>query len=481
MNGVHGSKVFNWAPVILVGFLATGIFIGFSQWVYDDPFITYRYARNLLNGLGFVYNPGERILSTTTPLFTLILAIIGLGVPDLHLLAIILGIVSLAIGGLFIFDLARTWNSPIVGWTGILLYPTFPLLVSTLGSETSIYLALCLGSFAFYARKKLITSGIFIALATLARPDGIIILGILGLDYLFRRKRPVPWKPLSIVFVILISWVVFAWFYFGSPLPVTLAAKQGQGSMAISQGFPRGLLTVIRGYGAWFYIEVFLALLGVFLTVWKKRQWGVILIWPVVYFASYSILGVSRYFWYYAPLVPGFIIAVGLGLTAVAELIKSADRNIVRVFRLDIVIPSVFLIFLLFSNGRSLWRMRTLNDPRYSIYRAAGEWLNENTLPGEEVGALEVGIIGFFANRPMVDFAGLIQPKVAEQFTFETTYEDSALWAVDNYSIDYLVLQDGLFTRLEQGYVKQNCVPAQLFLGDQYSYHWNLSIYDCRR
>jgi hypothetical protein len=275
--------------------------------------------------------------------------------------------------------------------------------------------------------------------------------------------------------------VVFAWFYFGSPLPVTLAAKQGQGSMAISQGFPRGLLTVIRGYGAWFYIEVFLALLGVFLTVWKKRQWGVILIWPVVYFASYSILGVSRYFWYYAPLVPGFIIAVGLGLTAVAELIKSADRNIVRVFRLDIVIPSVFLIFLLFSNGRSLWQMRTQIDTRYSIYRAAGEWLNENTLPGEEVGALEVGIIGFFANRPMVDFAGLLQPKVAEQFTSETTYEDSALWAVDNYSIDYLVLQDGLFTRLEQGYVKQNCVPAQLFLGDQYSYHWNLSIYDCRR
>ena len=319
MNGVLGKKVFNWVPVILVGLLAAGIFFAFSQWVYDDPFITYRYARNLLNGFGFVYNPGERVLSTTTPLFTLILAIIGWGVPDLHLLAIILGIVSLAIGGLFIFDLARTWNSPIVGWTGLLLYPTFPLLVSTLGSETPIYLALCLGSFAFYARKKLITSGIFIALATLARPDGILILGILGIDYLFRRKNSVPWKSLSIVFIILISWIGFAWLYFGSPIPVTLAAKQQQGSMAISQGFTRGLFTVIRGYDTWFYIEVLLALAGVIFTVWKRRQWGVILIWPMVYFASYSILGVSRYFWYYAPLVPGFIVAVGLGLTAIAE------------------------------------------------------------------------------------------------------------------------------------------------------------------
>jgi hypothetical protein len=262
---------------------------------------------------------------------------------------------------------------------------------------------------------------------------------------------------------------------------VTLAAKQQQGSMTISQGFTRGLLTVIRGYASWpFYLEIFLAMVGVIFVAWKRREWGGILIWPVVYFASYSILGVTRYFWYYAPLVPGLIIAVGLGLNAIANLIKTADRSVARVFRLDIVIPCVFLIFLLFSHGRSLWRMRTQNDPRYTIYRATGEWLNENTLPGEEVGTLEVGIIGFFANRPMVDFAGLIQPKVAEQFTSETTYEDSALWAVDNYSIDYLVLQDGLFNRLEQGYVKQNCEPVQRLQGNQYSYAWNLSIYDCR-
>jgi hypothetical protein len=261
---------------------------------------------------------------------------------------------------------------------------------------------------------------------------------------------------------------------------VTLAAKQQQGSMAISQGFVRGLLTVLRDYGAWFYIEVLLALIGVILTVWKRRQWGVILIWPMVYFASYSILGVSRYFWYYAPLVPGFIVAVGLGLTAIAELLKASNRNIVHVYRLDTVLPSVILLFLLFSNGMSLWQMRTQIDPRYSIYRAAGEWLHENTLPRENVGSLEVGIIGFFADRPMVDFAGLIQPEVAEQFKSETTYEDSALWAVNNYNIDYLVLQDGLFNRLEEGYVAQNCEPVQQLQGDQYSYGWDLNILDCR-
>jgi 4-amino-4-deoxy-L-arabinose transferase-like glycosyltransferase len=40
----------------------------------DDAFITYRYARSLTSGAGFVYNLGEKVLGTTTPLYTLILS-----------------------------------------------------------------------------------------------------------------------------------------------------------------------------------------------------------------------------------------------------------------------------------------------------------------------------------------------------------------------------------------------------------------------
>jgi hypothetical protein len=40
----------------------------------DDSYITFRYARNLLAGLGLVYNSGERVLGTTTPVYTLLMA-----------------------------------------------------------------------------------------------------------------------------------------------------------------------------------------------------------------------------------------------------------------------------------------------------------------------------------------------------------------------------------------------------------------------
>src|SRR5262249_54449789 len=44
----------------------------------DDSYITFRYSRNIVTGNGFVYNPGERVLGTTTPTFTLLMAGISL-------------------------------------------------------------------------------------------------------------------------------------------------------------------------------------------------------------------------------------------------------------------------------------------------------------------------------------------------------------------------------------------------------------------
>src|SRR5262245_3913264 len=54
--------------------VALVLFWLFGERGYDDPYITYRYAADLARGAGFVYNQGERLLSTTTPLYTLILA-----------------------------------------------------------------------------------------------------------------------------------------------------------------------------------------------------------------------------------------------------------------------------------------------------------------------------------------------------------------------------------------------------------------------
>ncbi|MDP2743815.1 MAG: hypothetical protein Q8P00_01960 [Dehalococcoidia bacterium] len=454
------------------------VFAGFYHWFYDDPFITYRFAENLMHGLGFVYNPGQRVLSTTTPLFTILLALGGSLWSDLPHLAILLGAFGLGLGGLFLWELGRAWKTPVAGWTGLLLYPTFPLLLRVLGSEMPLAIAFCLGTLVFYVRQRYHLMAAFAALAILIRPDSVLVPIILASHYLLTIRRPIPWVSFALLDSLILPWFLFAWLYFGSPLPATLAAKQHQGTMAISQGFGHGLLTIAQGtLNDWeYWLEGLLAALGVLFMVRRARPWTIVVVWAVIYFLAYSVLAVSRYYWYYAPLVPAFIAMAGLGVASLKDLRSLTSR--VTLFR---TLAIVLLFLLAIGQLSDLRQLRQLPDDRFRVYRAIGEWLGSNSPSQATIGTLEVGIIGYYAERPMIDFAGLIQPDVAAQFTPNATYEDAALWAVAHYHPDYLVLHDKLFPRLEDGYVRQNCVPVRHFPGVLYGYSADMSVYACPR
>ena len=516
-----------WIIFSYLALMTLGIYLAFSHWAYDDPFITYRYADNIRRGLGFVYNSGERVLSTTTPLFATLLALLSTIWPDLPHLANLIGALSLALGGVLLWDLGRSWDAPAVSWAGVLLYPTFPLVVSTLGSETPLYLALCLGAFAFYARDKYRWVGVFSALAILTRADGILVPALLGLDYILRNVDRIsnpahllqsirrignpPYKAIFLFAALLAPWVVFSWLYFGSPFPATLTVKQQQGLMSISTLFAPGFLRVAGWYrfGWQYWVEAGLAIIGVIWAIRRARRWLIVLAWPLLYFAAYTYLGVTSYFWYYAPLVPGFVVAVGLGVSGTRnqrlgtrdqELgsgrwspeigrrsavsgrrsVVSGRRSVVS-GRWSVIITGLLLAALTLPQVSALARMRQAPDARLGIYRAVGKWLEANTPQDASVGVLEVGIIGYYSHRSMVDFAGLIQPEVATQMGTDTTYEDTAIWAVKQYRPDYLILHAEAFPRLEGGYVTRHCQPERKFLSSAHNFPTAILIYVCDR
>jgi hypothetical protein len=459
---------------------------------YDDPYITYRYAENLRRGFGFVYNPGERIQSTTTPLFTLLLVVLSPLWGDLPHLANLIGVLSLAAGGLLLWELAAIWKAPWAGWIGLLLYPLFPLAITSLGSETPLYIAFCLGAFVTYIRQRYRVTAVCAALAVLTRPDGLLVGMILAVDFAIRYFRhrsstSIPWRAILLFLGILLPWFIFAWVYFGSPLPVTLAAKQQQGAMVVSQRFAQGFFAMLGWYKSWRYeLEAVLALLGVVYILWRARQWLLFLTWPVLYFTAFSILGVSRYFWYYTPLVPSFLILTGLGVHAIAGL------RLYHPLRWKLTVPaitvhlqpvqilcSVLLAILCLAQASSLTRLRQ-PDPRYAIYRAAGEWLAAYTPAEAVVGALEVGILGYFTHRPMVDFAGLLQPEVTAQLAGWNNYEHAAVWAVEHYQPQYLVLFPGDFPQLEQEYVALRCNLKVTFLSHNNTLNRELAVFECQ-
>jgi hypothetical protein len=127
-----------------------------------------------------------------------------------------------------------------------------------------------------------------------------------------------------------------------------------------------------------------------------------------------------------------------------------------------------------------MFYIRQNPDKRYPIYQAIGNWLQANTSPDADVAALEIGIIGYYSRRPMIDFSGLIQPQIAAQLKPSSDYETAAIWAVEQYHPNYLVLVEGSFDRLEKNYVAQKCQQIEHFIGSIYDYSKDMNIYACR-
>ena len=83
-----------WTALALAVFGAAVTFVAYRDYVMEDAYITYRYAQNLAAGNGFVFNPGERVLGTSTPLYAMVLGLAGLLGLDIaaHLRRVVLGI-----------------------------------------------------------------------------------------------------------------------------------------------------------------------------------------------------------------------------------------------------------------------------------------------------------------------------------------------------------------------------------------------------
>ena len=459
------------------------LFVSFKDRVSDDPYITYRYAYNLVNRSVLEFNPGERVLSTTTPLFTLLLALSTILWHDIPHIAILIGAVSLPLGGICFYLLSTRWGNSAVGWTGLALYPGFLLLVSLLGFEHPLYLAFCLAAFVSFAGQNWMLTAVFAALASVTRPDGFLLSIVLACGYwILYHKAGFPWKALALFAAIVLPWYGFAWIYYGSPIPNTLFAKQQQGAMMISQRFSSGILTFGAAYAkSWPYlIEIGLAFTGLVNLILRARKWVIILVWAVIYYLAYSLLGVSRYPWYYAPLIPGLLILVGLGIDGLQYL---AARSLPRFNRVRFPqILTITLISILFV-GQMLWlyNLRSQPDQRGITYRQAGEWIKENLPPESTVGALEVGVLGYYSDRNMIDFAGLIQPEVARHLTPQSTYQDSAFWSIKHYHPAYFVLYKGQFPLIEKTYAANKCQKIKVFRTTLDSEPAQLIIYSCQQ
>ncbi len=476
-----------WGPLYLVG-MAGLLYAFLSGWIYDDPFITMRYALNLSSGQGMVYNPGEHTLSTTSPLLVLALAPAGLLGANIPQAAIGIGCLALAVGGLLAWEICRLLDAPWAGFAALLLYPSLSLVTWTVSSEMPLYLALALAGLYAWSRGWYFRAGLLVGLGGLARGDGLVLAGLLVVAHAVSgREEGAPharYRDFLVRFgagfaAVVLPWLLFSSLYFGSPLPATLAVKQAQGRLAGAESYLAGmadLLAALARHPAYWAAGIFF-LLGLF-AARRHRIWLLIFAWPVAVVLVYVLFGVPSAFWYYASLAPGLVLGVGLGLEWLVGRLSGAGQPYFR--GLAFGGYALFLAGALWTQVAGLAWQRQNPDQRIELYRDIGSWFSENTPEQAGIALLEVGMIGYYAHpRPMFDFTGLLHPQVADNLSPDFGYADAAVWVAERFQPDYLVLRQGRYRDLLQGYAADRCALVKIFRADLYAQAGDTLVYVC--
>ena len=174
-------------PLALLALLVRGYlaYVALPDKLIDDSYITLRYAANLAEGKGFVYNPGENVWGTTTPLQTLILALAAVvfGVPALEFSAVLIGLAASVAFWLMLVIIFEEQRVPRPVTAAVLLMVLFgPAYVSNSvsGMETPLVLALMALSFYLSTQERPVLLGIVFGLLLLARIDTLLWIGAVG-------------------------------------------------------------------------------------------------------------------------------------------------------------------------------------------------------------------------------------------------------------------------------------------------------------
>ena len=418
--------------LIFVLLLAFALRYYFNPMDIEDAPITYRYAKNIAEGNGFVYNSGERVLGTTTPLYTIILAFFNYVGFDLFFISNLIGLFSALASCILIYLIFKDNNQPKIGLLAAFFLAILnDFVIYTMnGMETSFYVMLILLSFYLYQKKKYVLTSIALALVSLTRPDGLILALVIFLHYIWTKKQ-IPWKLITIFILLLLPWVIFSVYRFGSPLPNSLAAKQLHVKIE-----PFFLRTLGFFYDRSYLILMPFLLIGtIFLIKKKEKKLYPLLLWAILYIIAYTIVNVDAYAWYFIPLVPVFIGISSYGILYISNILKRALKNriISKIFVL------VLCLIILSTSILGTYHYINKVDSNWRNYKYIGLWLKNNTKEDSTIMLGAIGYIGYYSERKIIDSAFLITKIPTKD---KVTYYEAVNELYLKYKPDYFIEKD---------------------------------------
>jgi arabinofuranosyltransferase len=443
----------------LIGLLAALVLLAWlNRFVQDDAFISFRYARNLVEGNGLTFNPGERVEGYTNFLWTLMMAAgIGLGLEPVTW-SYVLGLAFFA-GSLWLtYRLAAAITaSPEAGVLAVLLLGTnFTFSAYATGgletqSQAFFVIAAVWCSYAATRSSPTSTPSIAVASAAygaalLTRLDSAVCLLVPGLVTLaaVARERHSPSARLSRIGALVLPgvllvapWLLWKVQYYGDVLPNTFYVK-----VTSAASLARGGHYVYRFFATYWLLP--LALLALIARPRRLAAalrgavpWGATLVAAVSLWCVYvaAVGGDFMEFRFMVPVAPLIMVLAAWGLVAVVD-----DRRV----RLGLV--AVLLLGSLL-HAFTFWGVRDIETTRglaVHMEPDGGDWDEVGRLLGRHFDPAEgvviavgpAGAIPYYSRLYSVDMRGLVDPWVARNGIVVSTVPGHQRMAPLQYLID---------------------------------------------
>lgn len=405
----------------------------------DDAFISFRYAANLVNGDGLVWNPGERVEGYTNFFWTLLIAgAIFFGV-DPVLASWIFGISSFCLTLIFTYRLSilvlRSHLPALIALFLLGVNYTF-VAYATGGIETQlqtflfvicVYLLLRLRMSPEIRTMDLLVLSLLCAIALLVRLDSGVIVApvvLLASFVVWKERARTNAQPIAVRLTTLIAplliitgaWLAWKLRFYGPILPNTFYAKVAGNQFAAGAAYLYKFLTS-------YWLIPFPFLIVAFLTMDRSlRSFSVILIsalsalW-VLYVVSVG--GDFMEFRFFVPVLPFlFILITWVIVSAVKQkAIRYALMAIVLLGDLHHIIT-----YPAFWNRMSFGFVEPVRRMHNWVYGGEAAWVPIGKLLGETfqydrnvvIAVTAAGAIPFYSRLTAVDMHGLNDPWVAK-------------------------------------------------------------------
>jgi hypothetical protein len=420
-------------PLVLLGWIVLGligpaVFLalewsgGLAGFPLDDSWIHQTYARSLAAGQGWAYAGIPASGGSTSPLWTMLQApAYWFHIPPVAWSSA-LGMVLLLSNGALIMFWIRRIHPTASRYAFLLCVGEWHLVWAALsGMETILFCTwISAAVYVFFPMGRVIRRadapvrntfllGLLAGIGLWIRPEAILLSGLI-LPAAILQEKPI-FSKRAVRFILGFLPPILAFFSFefsltGRLLPNTFFVKTAEYSILTSESFVLRLLRIgpplLAGLGAVLILFVPAAIgsllrerkfLGVLPALWAM---GHIILYAAQLPATYQH---SRYF---LPVLP---VLIGYGVYGYTVLRRKVDtlrpfRILLRAFGMS---AAALTVVFLWIGARQFTRDIAAIDEMAVMAR----WIRDHTPPDTVVAAHDIGALGFWGERRIVDLGGV--------------------------------------------------------------------------